>query len=47
MRALAAQGNLAEALDVYGRLGTCLRDELGVSPGRGTRELYEQLLTRT
>jgi DNA-binding SARP family transcriptional activator len=47
MRALAAQGNLAEALDVYGQLSECLRDQLGVSPSPATRELYESLLSTT
>ena len=47
MQALAAQDNLAEALHVYGELCECLRDQLGVSPGPATRELYEQLLTTT
>jgi DNA-binding SARP family transcriptional activator len=47
MRALAAQGNLAEALDVYGQLSECLRDQLGVSPSPATRELYESLLAAT
>jgi len=47
MRALAAQGNLAEALDVYGQLSECLRDQLGVSPSPATRELYEALLATT
>jgi DNA-binding SARP family transcriptional activator len=47
MRALAAQDNLAEALQVYSRLCECLREQLGVSPSPGTRELYEQLLAAT
>jgi DNA-binding SARP family transcriptional activator len=47
MRALAAQDNLAEALEVYGQLSECLRDQLGVSPSQATRELYEQLLATT
>ncbi|HEX9042645.1 MAG TPA: BTAD domain-containing putative transcriptional regulator [Trebonia sp.] len=47
MRALAAQGNLAEALEVYGQLSECLRDQLGVSPSPATRELYETLLATT
>jgi DNA-binding SARP family transcriptional activator len=47
MRALAAQDNLAEALEVYGQLSECLRDQLGVSPSRATRELYEALLATT
>jgi len=47
MQALAAQGNLAEALGVYGQLSECLRDQLGVSPSPATRELYERLLAAT
>ena len=47
MRALAAQGNLAEALGVYGQLSECLRDQLGVSPSPATRELHERLLAAT
>jgi SARP family transcriptional regulator, regulator of embCAB operon len=47
MRALAAQGNVAEALGVYGQLSDCLRDQLGVSPSPATRELYERLLATT
>jgi pentatricopeptide repeat protein len=47
MQALAAQGNLAEALDVYGQLSECLRDQLGVSPSPVSRALYQQLLAAT
>jgi SARP family transcriptional regulator, regulator of embCAB operon len=47
MQALAAQGNLAEALHVYSHLCDCLRDQLGVAPGPATRELYERLLSAT
>jgi DNA-binding SARP family transcriptional activator len=47
MHALAAEGNLAEALAVYGGLSECLRDQLGVSPSPATRELYERLLAET
>jgi DNA-binding SARP family transcriptional activator len=47
MEALAAQGNLAEAIRVYTRLSDCLRDELGVSPSPASRELYERLLAAT
>jgi DNA-binding SARP family transcriptional activator len=47
MRALTAQGNLAEALDIYGQLSECLRNQLGVSPSPATRALYEQLLSAT
>ena len=44
MRALAAEGNPAEALRAYDELRTLLRDELGVSPSAPTQALYEQLL---
>lgn len=47
MQALAAQDNVAEALDVYGRLRERLREELGVSPSPATRQLYEHLLRAT
>jgi len=47
MQALAAQGNLAEALHVYAHLCDHLRDQLGVAPGPATRELYERLLATT
>jgi SARP family transcriptional regulator, regulator of embCAB operon len=47
MQALAAQGNLAEALGVYGQLSECLRDQLGVSPSPASRELYQRLLAAT
>jgi hypothetical protein len=47
MQALAAQGNLAEALGVYGQLSECLWDQLGVSPSPATRQLYERLLAAT
>jgi DNA-binding SARP family transcriptional activator len=47
MQALAAEGNLAEALSVYAQLCDCLRDQLGVSPSPATRELYERLLATT
>jgi DNA-binding SARP family transcriptional activator len=47
MEAHAAQGNLGEALDIYGQLSDCLRDQLGVSPSPATRELHERLLAAT
>jgi SARP family transcriptional regulator, regulator of embCAB operon len=47
MQALAAEGNLAEAIGVYGQLSEHLRDQLGVSPSPGTRQLYERLLATT
>jgi SARP family transcriptional regulator, regulator of embCAB operon len=47
MRALAAQDNLAEALNVYSQLSDCLREQLGVSPSPATRALHEELLAAT
>ena len=47
MQALAAQGNVAEALGVYGQLNEFLRDQLGVSPSPATRELHQRLLAAT
>jgi DNA-binding SARP family transcriptional activator len=47
MQAFAAQDNLAEALDIYGQLSECLRDQLGVSPSPASRELHRQLLAAT
>jgi SARP family transcriptional regulator, regulator of embCAB operon len=47
MQALAAQGNLAEALGIYGQLSECLREQLGVSPSVTTRQLYQRLLAAT
>src|SRR6266851_4689343 len=47
MQAHAAQDNLAEALNVYGQLSECLRDQLGVSPSPATRELHQRLLAAT
>jgi DNA-binding SARP family transcriptional activator len=44
MRALASQGNVAEALHVHGSLCEVLRDELGVSPCARTQEVYDHLL---
>ncbi|MGO9077986.1 MAG: AfsR/SARP family transcriptional regulator [Streptosporangiaceae bacterium] len=44
MRALAAQGNVAEALNVHARLRETLRDELGISPGAATQAVYHHLL---
>jgi DNA-binding SARP family transcriptional activator len=44
MRALASQGNVAEALRVYTNLCDVLRDELGVSPCATTQAVYDQLL---
>jgi pentatricopeptide repeat protein len=44
MRALACQGNVAEALGVYASLREVLRDELGVSPCATTQAVYDHLL---
>jgi DNA-binding SARP family transcriptional activator len=44
MRALAGQGNVAEAFGVYARLCEVLRDELGVSPCAATQAVYDHLL---
>ena len=44
MRALAATGNTAEALAVYARLRSTLRDELGVDPARDIQALHRALL---
>jgi pentatricopeptide repeat protein len=45
MRALAAQGNIAEALRVYDRLRCLLRDELGIAPSVAVQELHRELLS--
>jgi SARP family transcriptional regulator, regulator of embCAB operon len=44
MRALASQGNVAEALHVHARLCKLLRDELGISPCAATQAVYHHLL---
>jgi DNA-binding SARP family transcriptional activator len=44
MRALACQGNVAEALRVYTNLCDVLRNELGVSPSATTQAVYDRLL---
>jgi SARP family transcriptional regulator, regulator of embCAB operon len=44
MRALAKQGNSAEALRVYTDLCDELRAELGVSPSSSSQAVYEELL---
>jgi SARP family transcriptional regulator, regulator of embCAB operon len=44
MRALAAQGNVAEALNIHASLRDTLRDELGISPCAATQAVYDQLL---
>ncbi len=44
MHALAARGNVAEALAAYERLRILLRDELGVDPSEAVQEAYVRLL---
>ena len=44
MRALAAEGNVAEALGVYEQLRVRLREDLGAAPSRTTLELHRSLL---
>ena len=44
MRALAAQGNVAEALRVHDKLRCLLRDELGIAPSAAVQELHRELL---
>ena len=46
MRVLAARDNVAEALLVYDRLRTRLRDELGIVPSPRVQELHDELLLR-
>ena len=46
MQALAARGNVAEALRVYERARTLLRDELGIPPGPAIYEVHATLLGR-
>ncbi|HEV7133223.1 MAG TPA: BTAD domain-containing putative transcriptional regulator [Gaiellaceae bacterium] len=42
--ALAAEGNVAEALREYERLRVLLREELGIAPSSPTQELHRALL---
>jgi DNA-binding SARP family transcriptional activator len=44
MDALAAQGNVAEAMRIYDRARTTLDQELGITPGRAIREAHARLL---
>jgi len=44
MEALAAEGNVAEALRIYDRLRVLLREELGVTPAARVTALHERLL---
>jgi DNA-binding SARP family transcriptional activator len=44
MEVLAAQGNRAEALQVYDELRTLLREELGTAPSPATQDQHRALL---
>jgi pentatricopeptide repeat protein len=44
MNALAAQGNVAEAMRVYDRARTTLDEELGITPGRAIQDAHAHLL---
>jgi DNA-binding SARP family transcriptional activator len=44
MHALAARGNVAEALAAYERLRVLLRDELGVDPSEAVQDAYVRLV---
>ena len=44
MQVFEAQGNRAEALQLYDRLRTLLREELGAAPSEATQELHRVLL---
>jgi DNA-binding SARP family transcriptional activator len=44
MEALARSGNAAEALRVYDRLRTMLRDELGTAPSPALQDVHRRLL---
>jgi len=44
MQALAAEGNVAEALTSYERLRRLLREDLGIAPSAPTLDLYRTLL---
>ncbi len=47
IEALAARGNIAEALRVYEQLRMLLREQLGVAPGRDMQSLHRRLLEAT
>lgn len=47
MDALAAQGNVAEAMRIYDRARTTLQHELGISPGRTLQQAHARLLDVT
>ncbi|MBV9534137.1 MAG: winged helix-turn-helix domain-containing protein [Solirubrobacterales bacterium] len=44
MDALASQGNVAEAMRVYERVRTMLRQELGITPGPAIQQAHARLL---
>jgi SARP family transcriptional regulator, regulator of embCAB operon len=44
MEALAARGNVAEALEAYGELRVLLREALGVDPSSALQDTYARLL---
>jgi DNA-binding SARP family transcriptional activator len=44
MESLAAQGNVAEALQAYEELRQLLRDELGTAPSAATQQVHARLL---
>ena len=44
MQALAAQGNVAEAMRIYDRARTTLDQELGITPGRAIQQAHARLL---
>jgi SARP family transcriptional regulator, regulator of embCAB operon len=44
MEGLAAQGNVAEAVQIYGELRVVLRDELGVDPRSASQAVYTKLM---
>jgi DNA-binding SARP family transcriptional activator len=44
MRALVARDEIAEAMLVYDRLRTALREELGISPSSSVQALHAELL---
>ena len=44
MNALAAQGNIAQAMHVFDRARTTLDQELGITPGRAIQEAHARLL---
>jgi pentatricopeptide repeat protein len=46
MDTLAAQGNFGEAMRVYDRARTTLREELGMTPGPAIQEAHSRLLSQ-